>query len=233
MSCIYRAILPVKHVHISFDDVSLEKTSGIDDFIQRLRRFHSLYGAKFSLYTFDLNEKIKRDSLIVETFDWLKFSYHGSSEPFDTLLSRNNYVKNLDYQLYLLRQMGGDSCLSNTVRLHYFFADSVMINKASSNGINTFLAADSPGRISYSLDSCDNMLLYDKGYLVKGDNKYYRTDIRLENTKLWDCITHGNLSDNTLVIFTHVAKFGRIAEFKMHILMFFLWLNHYEFVTDL
>lgn len=224
---------PVKKVHVSFDDVYLGESSEFDKFFQRLKLIHNIYGAKFSLYTFDVPENIEKNTLVEEASDWLKFSYHGSNEPFDTISARDNYIKRLNHQLHLLRRMGGDSCLSNTVRLHYFYADSLMLKVATSNGLTTFLSADSPKRISYSLDSCSNEHLYMDGHLSKDGNKYYRTDLRLEYTKLLDCISNGNLSDTTLVIFTHRNKFSRMAEMKMHILMIFLRLNNYEFVTDL
>lgn len=230
---LFRMMQPAKKVHISFDDVSLENSIELNKFVQRLQIFHSLYGAKFSFYTFDAPENIQRNEVVKDASDWLKFSYHGSNEPFDTLATKTNYVNNLNNQLNLLRHMGGESCLSTTVRLHYFFGDSVMLNIANSNGVTTFLSADEPGRISYALDSCAGERLYRFGYLTNDNNKYYRTDIRLERTTLWDCITNGNLSDTTLVIFTHQVKFDRKAEIKMHLLMMFLWLNNYEFLTDL
>ena len=99
--------------------------------------------------------------------------------------------------------------------------------------ILSFLSADAPGRLSYHLDSCKSASLYNSGTLIDDSKKFYRTDVRLEQTTLWNCIANDNLSDTTLVIFTHKNKFGRYAKIKLHALMLFLWLNNYEFVIDL
>jgi len=224
---------PPKRVHVSFDDVYFYSKDDCESFLGSLKLYHNLYGAKFSLYTFEIPVDVKRDTRIEQNSDWLKFSYHGSVQPFDSTASSNSYTATLAEQLELLRRLGGDSCLTNTVRLHYFYADTLMIREALNKGITTFLAADTHGRKSYTLDSRMSDSLYSSGALIEMDKKFYRTDIRLESTSLYDCLTNGNLSDPALVIFTHKDKFGRLGKIKMHILMAFLWLNNYEYVTEL
>lgn len=230
---LYRASLPPKKVHFSFDDVVIGSTGSIDDdFLSSLSFYNKLYGAKFSLYTFDVLDCVQH-TVKQTDYTWLKYSYHGSPEPFDSLAASRHYVSTLTKQLEGLRHVYGDSALSRTVRLHYFYADSAMLREANRNKIRTFLAADTPGRTSYSLDSCLSDLLFRVGELHLGKLRFYRTDLRLENTSLAGCLGNGNLSDSTLVIFTHQIMFGRRAKLKMHILMWFLWLNNYEFVTEL
>lgn len=230
---VYYVCQSPKKVHLSFDDVALDSSSDFEDFVEDLKIYNSLYGAKFSLYTFDVPENIVCNDKLSKTSGWLKFSYHGSSQPFDTVAARTHYLKTLSHQLDLLRKMAGDSCLTKTVRLHYYYGDSAMLKEASLNGLTAFLSADAPGRLSYHLDSCKSASLYNSGTLIDDSKKFYRTDVRLEQTTLWNCIANDNLSDTTLVIFTHKNKFGRYAKIKLHALMLFLWLNNYEFVIDL
>ncbi len=246
---IYRISQPRKLVHISIDDsICLNEIDGLNSpfdhhILKKLKLFHRLYGAKFSLYSFKPdsmtnNGQIKRsvdihNRAFSEASDWLKLGYHGLSQmDFDSLAARNDYLDNAASATDFYKTLGGQRSLTSTVRLDRFYGDSAVLSKANQLGIKTFLCADNPKRNSYVFTSRQTDSLDNDNILHNKYGKFLRTDLRLEKSKIKECISREHLNDSIFVVFTHEWTFHQV-ELKMHILMMMLWLHNYEFVTEL
>lgn len=219
-----------KYVHLSFDDVCVcmrdlsQDSTAYDSlfdqpFFGSLRDLHGAYGCKFSLYLFaedgefDLSQvPVRYKGEFEANSDWLKFGYHISyNVRHASQLSDDTILKDYDFCHAQVERFASPKSLSNTIRLHNFYANDSIVAAIQKRGIGTLLAADDD-RLSYNLDTVQNKTLLRDGRLLHNCMQYLQTDIRLESSRFpaWDAFTTLREKD-TLVVFTHEPIYDRTS----------------------
>lgn len=209
-----------KIVHVSFDDVvsvfkdlkkdSLSYGSVFEHaFLKELKNLHDEYGACFSLYVFERDGDFHISEVPVrfreefrENADWLKFGFHWTGSAFDPNIRLKEFAESYHAVNEAITTWGG-SCLCPVIRLHYFYgADSLVGIINESGRVNGLLCADDE-RNSYDLSSSENEILRQNRFYEKGGMRYFKTDLRYENS----CFIYPTLvrlqNRDTLVAFTH------------------------------
>ena len=185
-------------IHISFDDVVASITnlstntyeSLFDEpFFGWLQDLHREYGAKFSLYVYNLSKlSAVPDTYKEEFFDarhWLKFGLHAktpghnyASDTYDNAQKDwNTLVTNI------IRITGSHQSIDRIPRLHNFAGnlESVKGMRDAKCGALGFLGADDK-RLSYHLTEEQNSILINKSKFEDTENglTIYRTNYRGE-----------------------------------------------------
>lgn len=185
-------------IHISFDDVvacimnlSTNSYSSLFDepFFGWLEEMHSEYGARFSLYIYDLTRLAAVPATYKQEFfdarDWLKFGMHAKSSGYnyaagtyaDAQADWNSLVENV------VRITGSHQSLDRIPRLHNFAGnlESVTGMRDGNSGALGFLGADD-SRLSYHLTEEQNNILIERSEFTDSDNRLivFRTNYRGE-----------------------------------------------------
>lgn len=185
------------YIHISFDDVSLSTSNlGSNDyesiyeepFFAFLKDLHDTYGAKFSLYLFDIsnlsNIPTKFKDELTAAKDWLKFGLHwrtggGGSYTNDTYQQGAtdwNFVVN-----NVVRFGGTAELIDRVPRLNLFGGSKAALSgmRDADCGALGFLAADD-NRVSYFLNTDQATYLRTHDVVLDVDTGLYifRTDMR-------------------------------------------------------
>lgn len=185
------------YIHISFDDVSLSTSNlGSNDyesiyeepFFAFLKDLHDTYGAKFSLYLFDISNLSNipttfKDELMAAK-DWLKFGLHwrtggGGSYTNDTY---QQGATDWNFVVDNVVRFGGTAELIDRVpRLNLFGGSKAALSgmRDADCGALGFLAADD-NRVSYFLNSDQATYLRTHDVVLDVDTGLYifRTDMR-------------------------------------------------------
>ena len=225
-----------KFIHISFDDC-IETFESLNDnnynlifdnkFLLTLKEMHDLYGAQFSLFCYNKNDKFELKNCTTRyknefenNSGWLKFRFHAN----DTSSDYNNYSIINDYNLCIdsLKNIVGEKSLTNIVRLDCFILSQDNIKKLrnSSYPIIGLLAADTNNRQNYYLTENQNNYLFLNDYLYDNENNvfFYKTDIRIENLQLKNIeksLEEKIRVDDNLIVFSHEWKFYGKKDFTI------------------
>lgn len=235
-------------VHLSIDDVQdclvelaahPDRYESIYDhyFFRRLKILHDLFGAKFTLYIFPIDDRVINSKLpkrFIHDFqnsnDWLHFGFHGIKQAFsaieagDSALFVDAYSKVKQY----INHIGASH--TQTLRLHYWFATNTEKQYLSSEGITTLLTSeiDSP---SYSLPNYVMKRLKSGAY-ADSTFRYLRTEIRIEQMSSTPYIELMRHQDNdTLVIYSHEWFLNRINYLRLARLVEILTLSKCHFIN--
>ena len=185
-------------IHISFDDVvacisnlSANSYSSLFDepFFGWLKELHTAYGAKFSLYIYDLAKLAAVPSTYRDEFfearHWLKFGLHAKSSGYN-YASGTYEGAQADWNSlveHVVRITGSHQSLDRIPRLHNFAGnlESVKGMRDACSGALGFLGADD-SRISYHLSESQNQLLINQSFYMDTDNDIaiFRTNYRGE-----------------------------------------------------
>ena len=173
-------------IHISFDDVvacianlATNSYSSIYDepFFGWLKEMHDAYGAKFSLYVYDLAKLAAVPSTYSDEFfdarHWLKFGLHAKSAGYNYASATYDQAQ-ADWNSMVeqvVRITGSHQSLDRIPRLHNFAGnlESVMGMKDARSGALGFLGADD-SRISYHLTESQNQILLDQSFYMDTEN---------------------------------------------------------------
>ena len=191
-------------IHISFDDVvacitnlSTNSYSSLFDepFFGWLEEMHSEYGARFSLYIYDLARLAAVPATYKQEFfdarDWLKFGLHAKSSGYnyaagtysDAHADWNSLVENV------VRITGSHQSLDRIPRLHNFAGnlESVTGMRDGNSGALGFLGADD-SRLSYHLTEDQNKILIKESEFTDIENGLivFRTNYRGERLEAVD-----------------------------------------------
>ena len=190
--------LDATSIHISFDDViaclanlAIGTYSSLYDepFFAWLKRLHDGYGAKFSLYVYDLSKLSEVPSTykdeLYEARQWLKFGLHSRTSGYnyssctyeDARTDWNTFVENV------VRITGSTESVDRIPRLHNFAGnvDAVKGMRDAKCGALGFLGADD-SRISYHLTDEQNQVLIGCSVFMDTENELilFRTNYRGE-----------------------------------------------------
>lgn len=163
-------------IHISFDDVvacltNLKNntyTSLFDEpFLGWLKGLHERYGAKFSLYVYDLTIFAAVPTTYKQEFfdarHWLKFGLHSRTPGHNYSEDTYNNGKNDWNSLVtnVVRITGTHQSVDRVPRLHNFAGSVEVVTgmRDAKCGILGFLGADTASRISYHLTEEQNAIL--------------------------------------------------------------------------
>ena len=186
-------------IHISFDDIyycliTLSKnsyTSIFDEpFLGWLKGLHDQYGAKFSLYVYDLSYFAKvPDTYKKELFDarhWLKFGLHSKSSGFNYASETATTNAAADWKSLVdnvVRITGTHESVDRIPRLHNFAGSlpAVQGMRDADCGIIGFLGSDDT-RVSYHLTSDQQKILAKESTFLDTTNGViiFRTNYRGE-----------------------------------------------------
>lgn len=212
-----------KYVHFSIDDVEdvfydiishKDKYGSIFDnpFLGRLHEYHRVYNAKFTLYTYqrtssyDISDfPIKFKHEFIKNSSWLRFGFHWIEPIFCKDVSVAQFRRSLNAFNHSVINFAGNSSLTHTLRLHYFYASDSLLTCVNGGG---WLCADEKGRLSYNLTKSESDFLWKHKHIVKDGRKYFSTDIRLEHHPLIIHELKRHQDRDTLVIFTHEWALG-------------------------
>ena len=185
-------------IHISFDDVisciknlSINNYSSVFDepFLGWLKRLHTSYGAKFSLYIYDLNKFATVPSTYMqELYDachWLKFGLHSKASGYNYSSATYNEAQT-DWNTFVsnvIRIAGSYESVDRIPRLHNFAGslDAMLGMRDGEYGALGFLGADD-SRVSYHLTEEQNKSLLENSIFYDQENQLvvYRTNFRGE-----------------------------------------------------
>ena len=185
-------------IHISFDDVvacisnlSTNTYSSLFDepFFGWLNEMHTTYGAKFSLYIYDLTKLASVPATYQQEFfearEWLKFGLHAKSSGYNYASGTyesaqtdwNTMIENI------VRITGSYQSIDRIPRLHNFAGnlESVTGMRDGRCGALGFLGADD-SRISYHLTEEQNKILINESVFMDSENglTIFRTNYRGE-----------------------------------------------------
>ncbi len=181
-----------QYIHFSFDDVyrALKDITVHADIYASvfenelfcwLKKMHDLYGAVFSLYTFNYHSKdpeydisglpSKYAEELKSNAEWLKFGFHARDDKKKYNSDEADSIK-ADYEKFCNAIMhatkGNDGSIDRVVRLGFFSGTRVNARtlQECENGISGLLTADNDiKRLSYYLDEERTALLNQKGEL--------------------------------------------------------------------
>lgn len=240
-----------KVAHISIDDVSKcfnnisedsAKYRSIFDepFFSFLKELHDDYNCAFTCYCFvndsDFNvsqipNKFARE--LTDNSDWLKFGFHGIKPS----IHKPTNVKYLEFasafshfQKEVMRFASSHN-IASILRLDYYYATSGEVVFLKNNGVRTLLSADDDRR-SYYLPFQRNKQLINKNSIHYDGLKYLRTNIKIENTVFPYINILQNRERDTLVIFTHEWKLGRLNKYKLRRTIKILKEQDYKFISE-
>ena len=240
--------LDAKSIHISFDDVvacitnlSINSYSSLFDepFFGWLEELHTTYGAKFSLYIYDLIKLASVPATYQQEFhearEWLKFGLHARSSGYNYASGTyeaaqsdwNTFIENI------VRITGSYQSVDRIPRLHNFAGnlESVTGMRDGKCGALGFLGADD-NRISYHLTEEQNKILIDESSFMDSKNNLiiFRTNYRGEHLNsaegmyekmenFMDNATYSNCF-NPFIWFTHepyVYKNSVLTEYAQNV----------------
>lgn len=238
-------------VHISIDDVHLslmdicengDKYESIFEqkFFKMLKYYNNKQGAKFTLYLYekvgnwsisDLPLKFKEE--LSNSAEWLKFGFHSRvmGNPADRDNPLSQFTASYNNVNCAIENFSSKDNISNILRLEYFFATD-SIRKFLAEEQITLLSADSEGRVSYALpqDICDS--IYIKGGYTYENQKFYKTDFRIENMDILNIDRALSVEDlDTLFIFTHEFALDYKNRYKLYMVMNSLDRDKYRYIN--
>ena len=201
-----------KEVHLSIDDVckslrwlSYNRPNSIFEMrlFGKLKKWHEIYGAKFSLYCFAMTEnfllteipEIYRDEFF-SSGDWLKFGYHGKCPV--RFIDDNGYAAGFELFNNAVQRL--KMCKTDTIRLHNWLASDEQKKYLSSKGIRTLLY---PNDEKWAYDSTNSF--------VECGLNHWRTQIRFEQLERMDEDAL-KISLNRVVAFTHEQFFDEVCD---------------------
>lgn len=195
-----------QYIHFSFDDVyralrDITYHADVYDSVFKnelfswLKKMHDLYGAVFSLYTFNYHSKDPEydisglPSKYAEEFkanaEWLKFGFHARDDKKKYNSDEPDAIK-ADYEKFcnaiMYATKGSDSSIDRMVRLGFFSGTRVNVRtlQECENGILGLLTADNDNkRLSYYLDEERTALLNQKGEMWE-ELLFLRSQLRME-----------------------------------------------------
>lgn len=184
------------YIHMSFDDVTncIKNlyTKGYESlfdepFFNWLRVLHNTYGARFSLYIYNISdlanvtEKYKDDFLNAR--GWIKFGLHSATSSSTYQNSSYDDGQN-DWNMVVnqvIRFTGSSEFVDRIPRLNYFYGseDALKGMRDCECGALGFLAADD-SRGSYYLDENQNLYIRSRDHIIDFKNGliFYQTDFR-------------------------------------------------------
>ena len=157
------------------------------------KKLHDEFHIVLSCYCFFCNDKFSLSCCTTsykeefeENADWLRFGFHGFSgrenfELQDVGLSLWQYITTMSS----LERIVGKRSLDYFPRLHGFAANKDLINSmvCAQYPLLGLLAADD-GRVSYGLNSKENIMLQCQGWLKLSNVLILKTTQRLENLSI-------------------------------------------------
>lgn len=248
----YNSISENKIAQISFDDVYLCLKDLKDNegdyisifqqpFFKELKYLHDTYDAVFSLYVFESAEgfdiatiPIKYKLEFHKNASWLKFGYHAMSPKFDKKRCSECFMQSIDKVNNSIKSWAGKESLTSCLRLHYYYADSIMIHNLRERNIYRLLGADDEGRISYDLSAVQSDSLYKLRHYTRDSILYFKTDVRVERMRPFPLELLDIQNQDTIILFTHewaIMKGIRKSFNKMKLRKSIEWLNenNYKF----
>ena len=236
-----------KPIHLSIDDVGDCMKEIADNpqefrsifqhpFFRKLKTFHRITGAKFTLYTYfnyqgyTISEfPVKFHDEFRTNSDWLRFGFHAINDTISAehVSDTRHFISCFDSTNSHIARITGE--YAKSLRLHYFYATRQEIDSLESRQILCLFSADDD-RISYDLPKAINEQLIKSESLDFHNIHYERTDIRIENSNLIQSL-YSNRNDDKIVIFTHEwALSSRKITYKTLLLLFFLKIYNSNFL---
>lgn len=239
-----------KIAHISFDDVYevlMDITANENnydsvfdnEFLGSLKEMNKQYGAKFTLYVYDIYPENNYDirdtsSKYKEEFEknsnWLKFGYH-TIEPktsFDNLTSIGEFEESYIRVNNEIERFAGKESIADVLRLNYFRANAEKVEYLSDQGVSGLLCSDDD-RISYDLTEELHKEVKTEDKTSYNDMTYYNTDFRFDGKRF---ITYEMMKlrdEKTLVLFAHEWALGEKGLDRIETAVKWLDKNNYEF----
>lgn len=139
----------------------------------------------------------------IENSKWLKFGYHAVQPNFDKEKQSKEFDRSLANVNKSISCWAGESSLAPCLRLHYYFADSTMIDILKKHKIFHLLGADDKGRKSYNLNEEQSDSLFEFRSYIRDSIRYFRTDLRIERMKYFPLELLESQDKDTLILFTH------------------------------
>ena len=222
-----------------FQDITLHQYESIFEqpILNELRKLNELYDIKCTLYLYEnLGEynisqmsDIYRDEF-GNNAEWLKLGFHGYDEnnPEESGISQQQFEGSYIRVCEEIKRFAGEESLTQTLRLHYWYATEEWIDFLDLNGVQAVLCPDS-SIIGYDLTEDENDILNQSKYGVYEDNIiYYKTDVRYENIeKVRKAFDHYK-EDQIIVVFTHAWCYEENAT-KIEDSMKWITDNGYQF----
>ncbi len=184
------------YIHISFDDVNYCIKNLIDNtyitlfeepFLAWLKGLHNKYGAKFSLYLYNISDLARVPTTYKQEFfnnsDWLKLGLHSntssstyeSSTPSSASTDWNTFVNQV------VRFTGSTNIIDRVPRLNYFAGnkDCLVAMRDCDCGALGFLSADD-SRSPYFIDDTRKTYLQTHNNIIDLETGliFYHTDMR-------------------------------------------------------
>ena len=197
-----------QYIHFSFDDVyralkditdhaDIYESIFDNDLFCWLKKMHDLYGAVFSLFTFNYYSKDSEYDIsdlpskyaeeLKANAEWLKFGFHARDDKKKYNSDEADSIK-ADYEKFCNAIMhatkGNDSSIDRVVRLGFFSGTRVNVRalQECEKGILGLLTADNDNkRLSYYLEEERTELLNQKGELWEEQRLLFlRSQLRME-----------------------------------------------------
>lgn len=235
-----------KYIHLSVDDVigvfkelTITKPDSIFDteLFHYLRKLHRRYGAVVSCYCFynkkefslaQCTREYKEE--FEENASWLRFGFHGYSGSED-YISQSIDDSYSQYQEVIinLKKIVGINALDKFPRIHTFRASDDFVRLLADNDIlciSGLLAADDE-RLSYSLNSDEDKILKEIGYIEKHNILYMRSSQRFDSIAPSSIIKLFNHRGGYILLFTHewLLSDSKTIKFKIKCIIIKLLMN--------
>ena len=220
-----------KFIHISIDDCQ----SILGELIENdydtlwqarklwlLKRLHSLFGAKFTLYVFnqigtytlnDVPDKYRKEW--EGASDWLKFGFHAVSEAQQPTNILPDFKDTYAVFKSNIERFAGTKSLAKILRLHYWFYPEEYVKVLRREGVKTILVKE--------------------GQIVNvAGLETWVTNVRIEKEKMGTILTKivHHAKQYPLVIFTHEWALNRITKLKLSLTIFVVKMMGYKFICD-
>lgn len=213
------------YVHFSIDDatqifqeITLKECKSIFEqpTLKRLHKLHTTYGLKCTLYLYEniggyniaqMPDCYRKE--FVENSDWLKLAFHGYNEsnPEEDKFVRQQFKDSFKRVCAEIKRFAGEESLSQTLRLHYWYATEEMVSFLKENGVQAVLCPDNE-TLGYNLtEEESNLLNRSQNGILEGDLLYYKTDIRYESFEEVEKVFTQREGDQIIVVFTHAWCF--------------------------
>ena len=208
------------YIHISFDDITYCMQNLINNtytslfkepLFAWLKGLHDSYGAKFSLYVYNINSLSNIPATYKQEFfnnsDWLKFGLHSttSNSTYEKSSSTDGATDWNTFITQVIRFTGSANSIDRIPRLNYFAGNKACLvaMRDCNCGALGFLSADD-SRTPYFLDDAKKTYLQTHDSIIDLETGliFYHTDMRgdwflpsFSSTNTYDVPTKNNVYD--------------------------------------
>ncbi len=241
----------MQYIHFSVDDTillfaDLEQNKDVytsifeNATLKYFQRLHKQYGLKVTFYCFYEFSNVSLENItsqyrkeFEENSHWLQFGFHAYDAGREYDKDSFHYSITNDYLTVIqaLENIVGEKAISKHLRLEKFSLNEGNANCLKDVGIQILFGSDTLEKNSYYLNSEQSYQLFTKGYYYdwKKQLQFYKTDIRIEQSKGVEDMIQDIKGDSYLVIFTHEWLLSDLLKEKMELLLKQLQKYKYQF----